>query len=201
MPVMDGLQATALLREREADQGRHAYVVAMTAHVLKGDRERCLAAGMDAYVPKPIRESELLAAVERWNDDSNSPDEGAAPTMPETPPFDLTAALARVRGRRALLKDLAGLVVAQTDGLLRDCELAIAGQDAAALELAAHTLKSSAASLCADATAELAQNLENAGRLGDLQSAANLLAQLRASSERLVAALVTFLDEPDPPHC
>ncbi|MBS1212540.1 MAG: hypothetical protein H6R26_1157, partial [Proteobacteria bacterium] len=200
MPVMDGLQATALLRKREAEQGRHAYVVAMTAHALKGDRERCLAAGMDAYVPKPIRETELLAAVERWYESSNPLNEGTAFAMAETPAFDLPAALARVRGRRGLLKDLAGLVVAQMDGLLRDCDQAVANQDAASLERAAHTLKSSAASLCAAATADLAQNLENAGRHGDLESASSLIPQLRSSAERLVAALVTFLDEPDPPR-
>ena len=64
MPVMDGFQATARIREREQTTGKHQQIVAMTAHAVKGDRERCLAAGMDGYVSKPIRNSELFSAIE-----------------------------------------------------------------------------------------------------------------------------------------
>jgi CheY-like chemotaxis protein len=63
MPELDGLQATMLIRERERETGRHMPIIAMTAHAMKGDREQCLAAGMDAYVPKPIRVKELSAAL------------------------------------------------------------------------------------------------------------------------------------------
>ena len=64
MPEMDGFEATAAIRERESDPGRHIPIVAMTAHAMAGDRERCLEAGMDAYVSKPLRPDELLAAVD-----------------------------------------------------------------------------------------------------------------------------------------
>src|SRR5207249_7868844 len=64
MPEMDGLEAAAAIRERERSTGRHIPIVALTAHAMKGDRERCLAAGMDAYVSKPLRPDELLAAVD-----------------------------------------------------------------------------------------------------------------------------------------
>ena len=63
MPMMDGYQATVRIREQEQRTGRHQPIVAMTAHALIGDRERCLEAGMDGYVSKPIRNSELFAAI------------------------------------------------------------------------------------------------------------------------------------------
>jgi CheY-like chemotaxis protein len=64
MPDMDGLQATALIREREGRLGLHTPIIALTAHTMKGDRERCLEAGMDAYITKPVNAVELIAVVE-----------------------------------------------------------------------------------------------------------------------------------------
>lgn len=64
MPTMDGFEATAKIRERERASGRHVPIVAMTAHALKGDEEKCLAAGMDAYISKPIRREELYSIIE-----------------------------------------------------------------------------------------------------------------------------------------
>jgi CheY-like chemotaxis protein len=68
MPEMDGFQATAAIRESERSTGRHVPIIAMTAHSLKGDEERCLSAGMDAYISKPIRTNELFGTIERFLD-------------------------------------------------------------------------------------------------------------------------------------
>jgi CheY-like chemotaxis protein len=67
MPEMNGLQATAAIREAEALSGGHVPIIGVTAHALKGDRERCLEAGMDDYLPKPISPRALLEKVERWS--------------------------------------------------------------------------------------------------------------------------------------
>ena len=71
MPEMDGLEATLAIREKEKSTGAHIPIIAMTAHALKGDEERCLSAGMDAYISKPIRTNELFATIERLLGNSN----------------------------------------------------------------------------------------------------------------------------------
>jgi two-component system, sensor histidine kinase and response regulator len=65
MPDIDGFQATAAIREKEKTTGKHLHIVAMTAHAMEGDREKCLAAGMDGYIPKPIQPKEMFAAIEQ----------------------------------------------------------------------------------------------------------------------------------------
>ena len=67
MPEMDGFEATAAIREREQSTGRHLPIIAMTAHAMRGDQERCLAAGMDGYIAKPIKAGELIDLVERFS--------------------------------------------------------------------------------------------------------------------------------------
>ena len=64
MPGMDGFQATAAIREKESETGGHIPIIAMTAHAMRGDRERCLAAGMDGYISKPLRADDFYAVVE-----------------------------------------------------------------------------------------------------------------------------------------
>ena len=107
MPVMGGLEATQLLRERESVTGGHLPVVAMTAHALKGDREKCLEAGMDGYVSKPIRvdllEEEVRRAMETFKPDSKT---SALPSKRSEPTIDSAELLQRVDGDRELLWEL-----------------------------------------------------------------------------------------------
>jgi CheY-like chemotaxis protein len=72
MPKMDGLAATAVIREREKNRSEHIPIIALTAHAMKGDRETCLQAGMDAYVPKPLKADELFATISKFTDENLS---------------------------------------------------------------------------------------------------------------------------------
>ena len=125
MPIMDGFAATAAIRENEKGSQRHIPIIAMTAHAMAGDRERCLNAGMDAYVAKPFRPPELFRAVEQIqsskvempmqtdgaaDQSAISPLSNAPPATPdEEPAFDRAEALERVGGSEAILQELVEL--------------------------------------------------------------------------------------------
>ena len=79
MPEMDGFEATAAIRKKEESTGKHLPIIAMTAHAMKGDRERCLAAGMDGYIAKPINIKELIAVIHAVLENSRMPSDNAVP--------------------------------------------------------------------------------------------------------------------------
>ena len=186
MPEMDGFQVTAEIRRREQSTGAHLRIVAMTAHALKGDRERCLASGMDDYIAKPIRDDELYKVVENGLVASPLP----KPDLVETKTiWDRDAALLRVRGKAALLKKLSEMFVTQVPELLAQALTAISVQDCTTLERAAHTLKSSAGSIGADATVDLAQQLESCGHNGDFVGAETAFHQLEEACATLLLLL------------
>ncbi len=122
MPELDGLEATAAIRAREREEGagEHLPIIAMTAHAMKGDRERCLAAGMDAYVSKPLRPGELYDVLDRIATAGGAGRDGAADTAPELARFDMDAALDRVDGDAGLMRELVEL-------FLEECRRADAG--------------------------------------------------------------------------
>jgi CheY-like chemotaxis protein len=192
MPDMDGFQATAHIRAREQATGRHVPIIAMTAYAMKGDRERCLEAGMDAYVAKPIQPAELL---QRLADLVPGAAPAAAPALAAAPAeqlLDPSVALARVGGDTKLLGELVALFRQAYPGWLAEMRAAIASQDAAALKRAAHTLKGSAGTFGAHSTFEAAAQLEKLGRGGDLSGAAEACAALAAILERLDPALAAL---------
>jgi CheY-like chemotaxis protein len=192
MPEMDGLEATAAIRQKEKATGRHLPIIAMTAHALKGDRERCLAAGMDDYVAKPIQAKELLAAVEG----AVLPAVETRESVPAEPRpeevLDRVTALARVDGDAELLGELARLFLADTARLLSAVRQAVTRGDAKALEYAAHALKSSVGNFSAHAAFEAAARLEMSGHQGDLAEAQEAYAALQQEIERLKPVLEGF---------
>jgi PAS domain S-box-containing protein len=165
MPEMDGFEATAAIRAREASAGGHIPILAMTAHALQGDRERCLAAGMDGYLAKPIRSDELLDLLE-----------SAVPLQRGFGPGAGLAA-AGLAGNAGLLKELVNLFLADAARLLAEIRDAIARQDGGALERAAHRLRGSAGYFTAQRTLDLARRLEQLGKAGDFGPATDRLCQ------------------------
>jgi two-component system, sensor histidine kinase and response regulator len=188
MPEMDGFAATAAIRAREATHpgGRRLPIVALTAFAMKGDRERCLAAGMDDYLTKPIRRDQLAAVLARFAGEAPGPAEAGAEAV--GPALDEAAALAYVGGDRELLGELLGIFLEDGPGQLQALRTAVAGTDPGALMRAAHTLSGSLRVLGAAAAIALVGRLEALGREGRLEGAAALLAQLEPELERVRSA-------------
>lgn len=187
---MDGLEATAAIRERERMTGGHIPIIAMTANVMKGDRERCLDAGMDDYLPKPIRPAQLYATIEGGAMGAPDIEDESAGTAAEAPAFDLAAALAQAGGSESLLRELAAAFVEQAELLMQDINRSIKAADAETLERSAHTLKGSAAAFAAGPASEAAFQVETAAREGDFDAARAACDRLSDEVSRLSAALV-----------
>ncbi len=197
MPEMDGLQATAAIRAREKGSGRHLPIVAMTANAMRGDREGCLAAGMDGYVSKPIRSRALLAAMDAVLGDRSSVE--ARTAEPEAlqdealEGVDWSAAMESVQGDRALLRDVVREFLGEGPEQMKAIRAAIQARDLPALRRAAHTLKGSLDHFGATRGYETALELEQQARQESLAGAEALAATLEAELSQVLSALGRFL--------
>ena len=194
MPEMNGWQATRAIREKEMTTGQHIPIIAMTAHTMKGDEEKCIAAGMDFYLTKPIRTEELLAVlqgIENRKDGANSAQELHS-KEPVTNAIDLTATLERLEGDRDLLGELAQLFRTECPKMVDEIRRAITAHDAENLAQQAHTLKGSAANLGAMAVSRTAMELEKIARSGDMEHASVLLNHLAEEVGQLFCELETL---------
>jgi PAS domain S-box-containing protein len=193
MPELDGYQATAVIREREARRGGHVPIIAMTAHAMTGDREECLAAGMDAYLSKPIRAHQLRNVIEEVVGASAAAGEAAASAPEPGGDFDWRAALESVGGDKALLREVAASVVQELPRLLQQLERTIAQADAQSLRRAAHTIQGDLRIFGSTPVTTIAQRLEDLGKSGRCDGAGALLAQLQEASRAVVERLTAFL--------
>ena len=191
MPEMDGFEATAAIRQKELLTGHHIPIIAMTAHAMKGDRERCLAAGMDAYISKPVHIEELLQVTEGLTRSKGPIDRSAEP-VPAITSADLDVALLRVDGDEALLADLAKLFCAESPKMLAAIQHGIEHKNADSIERSAHSLKSSLAMFAAPKAFDLALKLEDLGRSKELGDVGSTFAALTAEMERVRTALEEF---------
>jgi two-component system sensor histidine kinase/response regulator len=191
MPEMDGFEATQVIREDEGD-GAHTPIIAMTAHAMKGDRERCLAAGMDDYLSKPLQSRELLAAIERWSQGAPLPAaEAVEPTRPpmNAEPLDRARAMPYFGDDPQLFHDLLTQFVGHLGneiGQLR--ELKAAG-DTQAFARLAHSIKGLAATFCATRLQQAALQLEALGFDENLEAADPWIEQLDQERPRLESYL------------
>jgi two-component system sensor histidine kinase/response regulator len=199
MPQMDGLAATAAIRLKEQGTARRTPIVALTANASPADEARCLGAGMDALIAKPVRVEAFYDVIARvltpGNADANADAATAASThaavhdASRSDVFDVTAALEAVDGERELLHGMIGIFVRQTPRVMSDIDAALAAGDASALAMAAHKLKGSVAMFGAHAAREAAQRLEDLAEAADLAGAADARARLGEEVTRLHAAL------------
>jgi two-component system, sensor histidine kinase and response regulator len=193
MPELDGFETTAAIREREKTTGTHVPIVAVTAHTMKGDADRCLAAGMDAYVAKPLRTEELLAALRGLA--GAAPGAKAAARRPGAA-VDQALLLERVGGDREALGRLAKLFLADSPKLLARIRRAARRGDAPALQAAAHALKGAVSNFAAPAATDAALRLQRMGEAGDLVGTEPALARLGRELERVDAVLRKLLSKP-----
>jgi two-component system, sensor histidine kinase and response regulator len=189
MPEMDGLEATAILRKREQVSGGHQAVVAMTALVMKGDRERCMAAGMDGYLSKPISPQELDDVLDQYValDRPATPAGGASHSQED--PIRGKDLLERIDGDRALLSELLVLLREDSTEQINTAHSAILRGDTTTLRRVGHALKGALANLAAPTAASIAGELESMGTDGEIVEAAITLARLEEELARVIASL------------
>ena len=188
MPVFDGLEATRILRgfEKQHPEMGHVLVIAMTAHAMKGDRERCLEAGCDDYVSKPMRSHELSEAIARCMKNRVAPSEAigrpAAAASDDAPAFDVDTALAGVDGDEELLRELAALFLEGSPDLLVEILNAADAGDLSRLHRAAHAFKGSVANFGPGPAFEAASHLETLAKTGDVAAIDPAIADLHRSN-------------------
>lgn len=200
MPELDGLDATREIRIWEKSTGYHIPIIAMTAHAMKGDREKCLAAGMDGYVAKPIRSHELKAALAEFFKGV----EPGSQTDPASPPIDGTqngpvnwnAALSAAQGDRDLLAAVVDACLTELPQLQRQLDAAL--QDGNATEAArlAHTIKGNLRTF-KGAGSDAAQQIEEAARTEQLEQAAQLFQSIQPDLASVRRELERFRESPE----
>ncbi len=193
MPDMDGFQATAAIRELEKQTGRRTPIIALTAHALKGGRERCLTAGMDGYVAKPIRPEELyetlelLASSAAEGEQDKARDVQSVHAEPEV--YSRKVGLRHTGGDEGLLEEVIAIFLEYSPGQMEKLEKALDAGDAQEVERLAHALKGSTASIGAQPMSLVAYGLECAAKDAAPEELRSRFSQLQKSFEVLCRKL------------
>jgi two-component system sensor histidine kinase/response regulator len=190
MPGVGGLEATAAIRERERTTGRHIPIVALTASAMAGDRERCLEAGMDGYISKPLRPDELFATIDAlWASSGDANPESDVPAPVTAPSVDIGALLAGFGGNARLVGEVIDVFLQDAPNMLERLRDAARARDAAGLATAAHALKGAAGLFSQGNAYESARRLEHAAKAGDLSAADATCTDVEADVAQLMSEL------------
>jgi CheY-like chemotaxis protein len=195
MPVMSGIDATIAIRLSERITGRHIRIVAMTAHAMSRDRARCMEAGMDGYLSKPIDPAKLFAVVEGNGDDDWIQTPVAGPIT-----FDEEALRHRLSGDGDLMTDVIRVFVEDLPERLAAIKNAATDRNAGALRAAAHALKGAAGNLSAIRLAEAAGVLERIGTGAHMDAADAAWRQLSVEASNLLDVLSRRSPSPKEPY-
>jgi response regulator RpfG family c-di-GMP phosphodiesterase len=187
MPVMDGLEASRRINQ-EWPAGQRPRIIAMTANAMQGDREACLAAGMDDYLSKPIRREELAAALAR--SEAHTVSAGASPLADDSDlaPVDLSELEASI-GDPAVVGEVISTFLEAGPDLVRTVRRSFEQGDLDELRRAAHTLKANGRTFGASSLASLSETLERSAQAQSLGGAADLVAQIESEFARVEGAL------------
>ena len=187
MPEMDGLEATRAIRSLEAVRGGHVAIVALTAHAMKGDSEKCLSAGMDGYLSKPVNPVKMHELIESLlGTGSRRASRTSPPAQPTAEsPLDLAETLQAVGGDRDLLREIAQLFRDEAPRLLTEIRRCVEAGDGPGLERSAHALRGACASVGAAPMARVALKLETMGRSAQLSDALAGFEELDREGQRL----------------
>ncbi|MDT9000787.1 response regulator [Paucibacter sp. APW11] len=192
MPVLDGLQASRAIREREAQRGdgRRELIIAVTANAMAGDRQRCLDAGMDGYLSKPVNAEALRLEIGRvLGETAPATAAAAAPARSQLPAMDIEAALERLGGDREALLEIAAMFAEDCPQRFASIDSALQARDLAALAQAGHDLSGTAANLSALQLQASADQLRELAREQRWDEAATLAAALPQQLAAMAAAL------------
>jgi CheY-like chemotaxis protein/HPt (histidine-containing phosphotransfer) domain-containing protein len=194
MPEMDGYEATRRIRTQETSKGKSRMpIVALTAHAISGDQAKCMEAGMDDYLRKPIEPQELVEALRKWLPASLPPVSQVTQSNPQAKPpngvFNEEELLARLMGNRTLAGKVVARFMQDAPAMLQQLSERLEAGDAVETHRRAHGMKGAASTVSAGALRDAALKVEEAALAGDLASADQLLPSLDEKLEQLRAAL------------
>jgi PAS domain S-box-containing protein len=188
MPEMDGYETTRAIRRREGSD-RHSVIIAMTAHAMKGDRERCLEAGMDDYLAKPINPEDVLRVIGKWLGPKTGEQPGLAAALPgedlekrrflPESPVDMEDAMQRFDNEQEFFREMLHQFLNLLPGQVEKIEEALAAGDTATVQKTAHNIKGSAGTLSARRIYSIVLEMEESGRAGDLSGMRALLEDMK----------------------
>jgi len=191
MPEMDGLEAIRVIRSNEEISKRHLPIISLTAHVMKGDQEKCIEAGADDYIPKPIHAPTLFAAIERLRTPHRQ-DEPRAIAPAISDPLNVAELLEQVQGDRELLAEIVRLFTTGLPEVLQGLRESVARGDAAGVARMAHALKGSVGTFARRGAYRAVEEMEKFAKESNLTRTAQTFVVVEDELKRLLAALEVF---------